>query len=276
MKRKHETINKNQTMITMNYDKQKLSLLTLLALTIVASGCISNSSENLNKDFNGEYASIDLNVSGESVLNETFSSTPEDYDMNSKTQLLFNTPVTSFRLNLSSDGVFQQNMSEITTITKIGLGAIDGEDKSEWPERTIETSGGRSTITVNADGNQTSETVDALSDEELGLSINAFKQINYRDVEVLGAAGDNQSRIVLEIDADSADLAENYEKIFKNHAVNEEESSMEGEEEISKFNTTETYVVIHRDAERLESYSYFGPAANGSMQVRVDAEFNYN
>jgi hypothetical protein len=128
---------------------------------------------------------------------------------------------------------------------------------------------------VNADGNQTSETVDALSDEELGLSIKAFKQISYRDVEVMGATGDNQSRIVLEIDADSADLAENYENIFKNHAVNEEESSMDREEEISEFNRTETYAVIHRDAERLESYSYFGSAANGSMQVRVDAEFDY-
>jgi hypothetical protein len=127
-----------------------------------------------------------------------------------------------------------------------------------------------------SEGNQTSETVDAISVEELGLSIEAFKHIDYSDVEVLGATGENQSGIALEIEADNTDLAENYERIFKNHAVNEdEESSMEEEDEIEKFNQTKTYAVIDRDAKRLESYSYFGSAANGSMQVRVDADFNH-
>ncbi|QGA80238.1 hypothetical protein [Candidatus Nanohalobium constans] len=260
----------------MKYDKQNLSLLTLIALTIVASGCISNSSANLDQDFNGEYTSIDTNISGESLLNETFSSTSEDYDMSSKTQLLFNTPVTSFRLNLTSEGVFQQNMSETTSVTRIGLGAIDGENKSDWAQKTIKTSGNSSTITVNSEGNQSSETVDAISDEELGVSIEAFKQIGYSDVEVLGATGENQSGIALEIEADNADLAQNYENIFKNHAVNEDEgSSMEDGEEVSQFNQSKTYAVIDRDAKRLESYSYFGSAANGSMQVRVDADFNH-
>ena len=262
-------------MVAMNYNKQNLGLLTLLALTIIASGCISNSSANLNQDFNGEYASIDMNVSGESLLNETFSSSSEDYNMSSKTQLLFNTPVTSFRLNLTSEGVFQQNMSEVSSVTKIGLGAIDGESKSDWPQKTIKTSGDNSTITVKSEDNQTSETVDAISDEDLGLSIEAFKQIGYSDVEVLGATGENQSRIALEIEADNADLAQNYERIFKNHAVNEEESSMEDGEEVSQFNQSKTYAVIDREAKRLESYSYFGSAANGSMQVRVDADFNH-
>lgn len=260
----------------MKHDKQNLTLLTLIALTIVASGCISNSSANLNQDFDGEYTPIDMNVSGDSLLNETFSSTPQDYDMSSKTQLLFNTPVTSFRLNLTSNGVFQQNMTEVNTTTKIGLGAIDGEDNSEWPQKSIKTSGNTSKITVNSEDNQSSKTVDAISNEDLGLSIEALKQIDYSNVEVLGATREKQSGIVLEIEADNADLAENYESIFKNHAVNEEESSsMEDEEEISKFNKSKTYAVIDRDTKNLESYSYFGSAANGSLQVRVDTEFNH-
>lgn len=262
-------------MVTMNYDKQNLSLLTLIALTTVASGCISNSSANLNKDFNTETTPVELNQTGESILNQTFSQEIENYSVDSKTQMLFNTPVTSFRINISSEGDFRSEISNITSTTKIGLGGVSEDENQEWPVKTVETNGNSSKITVSSEDKDSENAVDSYNRTELGLSMKAFENIGVEEVELMGATGKNQSQLLLELNTSESELANNYASIFERHAVNEEkeDASSQTREELESFNQTEAYAWIDREERTLERFSYYGSNADGAIQVRVDAGF---
>ena len=259
----------------MSIDKQTISLLSLLALTIVASGCVSNSSTNLNQDFSTETTPVELNQSGESILDQAFSQKPENYSVDSKTQVLFNTPVTSFRINLSSEGDFRPETSNIMSTTKIGLGGLSGDEAQEWPVKTVKTSGNTSKVAVSSEDNSTQRTVDSYNRTELGLSIEAFEDIGVKETELLGATGENQSQLLLELNSSESELASNYASIFEVHAVNEEEedASSQTHEELDSFNQTEVYVWIDREDRDLERFSYFGSNEDGALQVRVDARF---
>lgn len=256
--------------------KERFVMLSALALTLVASGCVSNSSANLNQDFDTETSSVDLNQTGESILNEAFSQQRENYTVNSKTQVLFNTPVTSFRINLSSDGNFVAGSSSITSTTKIGVGGLSDSEKQEWPAKTIETSGNTSTVTVSAEENKTQETVSSYNRTELGISIEALTEIEAEESELLGATGQNNSKLLIELNGRDSELANNYASIFELHAVNEEEegkSAMQTQE-FDSFNQTKAYAWIDRQDRNLERLSYFGSNGDGALQVRVDARFD--
>ena len=262
-------------MITMNYDKQNLSLLTLVALTVIASGCISNSSANLNQDFRTEATPVELNQTGESLLDQAFSKQVENYSVDSKTQVLFNTPVTSFRINISSEGDFRPETSNITSTTNIGLGGFSEGDDQEWPAKKVETSENSSKVTISSEGNSTQEMVEAYNRTELGLSMKAFENVGVEEAELLGATGENQSQLLLELNTSESELASNYASIFERHAVNEEEgdASAQTHEEFDSFNQTEAYAWIDREERTLERFSYYGSNADGAIQVRVDARF---
>jgi hypothetical protein len=255
--------------------KRTISLLSLLALTIVASGCVSNSSANLNKDFSTETTPVELNQSGESLLDQAFSQKVENYSVDSKTQVLFNTPVTSFRINLTSEGDFMPERSNITSTTKIGLGGFSGDEHQEWPEKTVETSANTSKVTVSSEDNSTQKTVEPYNRTELGLSIEAFDEIRVEEAELVGATGENQSQLLLELNTSESELASNYATIFEVHAVNEEEedASSQTHEELDSFNQTEAYAWINREEKNLERFAYFGSNEDGALQVRVDARF---
>lgn len=256
------------------YTSRSMAVTAILVLVVFASGCVSSSSASLDQDFDTEAVPADTNRTGESLLNETFSGETGEYDVNSKTRLLFNTPVTSIRMNLSSEGEFRTKSSEVRTVTRIGLGLTNASESPEWPEKTVRTEGNRSEITVRSGENTTTRTAEAYSREELGISMEAFESIDARDVELLGASGENSSLLILKIDAESSDLVENYKTIMEAHAVNEESSSMEQEDRgFSGFNRSKTYAWIDRGDMSLERYSYFGSTAGGTAQVRVDARF---
>ena len=259
----------------MSPNKHSISLLSLLALTIVASGCVSNSSTNLNQDFSTETTPVELNQSGESILDQAFSQKAENYSVGSKTQVLFNTPVTSFRINLTSEGDFRPERSNITSTTKIGLGGFSGDEDQEWPEKTVETSGNTSKVTVSSEDNSTRRTVEAYNRTELGLSMKAFENAGVEEAELLGATGENQSQLILELEASESELASNYASIFERHAVNEQEgdASVQTQEEFDSFNQTKAFAWIDREERTLERFSYFGSSEDGALQVRVDARF---
>ncbi len=259
----------------MTLDKQTISLFSLLALTIVASGCTSNSSANLDKDFDMETTPVELNQTGESLLDQAFSQEVENYSVDSKTQVLFNTPVTSFRINLTSEGDFRPKRSNITSTTKIGLGGFSGDEDQEWPIKTVETSENTSKVTVSSNENSTQKTIDPYNRAELGLSIEAYENIGVEEAELVGATGENQSQLLLELNTSESELASNYATIFERHAVNEEDedASSQTHEELDSFNQTEVYAWIDREEKNLERFSYFGSNEDGALQVRVDAKF---
>ena len=247
--------------------------LFILSAAAIVSGCVSNSTANLDQSFDTEAEPVDSNLTGTSVLNDAFSDKPEAYNVEAKTRILFNTPVTSVRMNLSSSGEFISNGSNITTTTKIGLG-MTNETADQVPEKTVETSGNTSTLRVTSgNGNTTTETVEAYSREDQGVSLEAFEAIEVQDAELLGATGENNSRLLVELETESSDLVKNYESVMKAHAVNNEQSSMENQESLSDFNTSKAYAWVGRDERTLERYSYYGSAVNGALQVRMDARF---
>jgi|GEM_PF-705506 len=254
-------------------EERSLSLLSLLALTVIASGCVSNSSANLNQDFSTEATPVELNQTGEMILDQAFSQPVENYSVESKTQVLFNTPVTSFRINLTSDGEFRPKRSNITSTTKIGLGGLSGEEDQEWPVKTVETNGNTSSVTVSTEENSTQKKVDSYNKTELGLSMEAFESIEVESAEVLGASETNNSTLLLELDTADSSLASNYATIFELHAVNEEDEDTRSQphEEFDSFNQTEAYAWIDREERNLERFSYFGSSQDGALQVRVDA-----
>lgn len=259
----------------MSIDKRTISLFLIFALAIVASGCVSNSSANLNKDFSTETSPVEVNQTGESLLDQAFSEEVENYSVDSKTQVLFNTPVTSFRINISSEGDFKSERSNITSTTKIGLGGFSGDEDQEWPVKTVETSENTSKVTVSSEENSTQKTVEPYNRTELGLSIEAFENIGVDEAELLGATGENQSQLLLELDASESELASNYATIFEVNAVNEEEedASSQTHEELNSFNQTEAYAWIDREEKYLERFAYYGSNEDGALQVRVDSRF---
>ena len=259
----------------MSIDKNTVALLYLLALTVIASGCVSNSSANLNKGFSTETTPVELNQTGESILNQTFSEPAENYSVDSKTQVLFNTPVTSFRINLTSDGDFRPERSNITSTTKIGLGGLSGEEDQEWPVKTVETSGNMTKVTVSSGENSTEKEISSYDRSELGLSLEAFENIGIEDAKLMGATGKNQSQLLLELNTSKSELVSNYANIFELHSINEEDEDVSSQthEEFESFNRTEAYAWIDSDERNLERFSYFGSSQNGALQVRVDARF---
>jgi hypothetical protein len=252
---------------------QNYTILLTLSIAAIASGCVSNSTANLNQNFDTEAEPVDSNLTGTSVLNDAFTDKPEAYEVESKTRILFNTPVTSVRMNLSSSGEFLSNRSNITTSTRVGLG-MTNETADQVPEKTVETSGNTSTLSVTSEnGNTTTEAVEAYNREDLGVSLEAFEAIEVQSAELLGATGENNSRLLVELETESSDLVENYESVMTAHAVNDEESSMENQDSLSEFNTSKAYAWVGRDERNLERYSYYGSAVNGALQVRMDARF---
>ena len=257
----------------MSIGNNSVAFLSLLALTVIASGCVSNSSANLNQDFSTETTPVELNQTGESILNQTFSEPAENYSVDSKTQVLFNTPVTSFRIKLTSDGEFRPERSNITSTTKIGLGGLDGEENQEWPVKTVKTSGNTTKVTVSSGENSTEKEISSYERSELGLSLEAFESVEVESAEILGATGTNKSTLLLEMDTADSSLASNYATIFELHAVNEEDGDTRSQphEEFDSFNQTEAYAWIDREERNLERFSYFGSSQDGALQVRVDA-----
>lgn len=249
----------------------RMPLIALITLTIVASGCISSSSASLDQDFDTEASPIDLNRSGDSILEEAFNERPENYSVDAKTEVLFNTPITSVRLTLSSNGSFDAEFSNVKTYTKMDIGGLN-ESEDEQPVKTVITDGNTSRVEIIG-GNETMKTLEAYNPEELGISMEALEQIKVEDTELLGVTGDDDSQLLLEPEVNGSDLVENYEDIMDVHAFSDEES-MENDESISKFNRTEAYAWVNRDSMDLERYSYFGSASEGNIQVRLDARFD--
>jgi|APHM01.1.fsa_nt_gi hypothetical protein len=168
-------------------------------------------------------------------------------------------------------------MSNITSTTKIGVGGLSSDEKQQWPKKTVDTTENTSKVSVLTEEENNQETVGAYNREELGISLEAFEEINIQDAELLGVTGQNNSQLLLELEANDSELANNYASIFELHAVNEEEegeSSMESQGDFESFNQTEAYAWVDRQDRSLERYSYFGSNGDGAIQVRVDSRIN--
>lgn len=258
----------------MEIERNKISLTALIAATVIVSGCISTSSASLSDDFDTEASPVDLNRSGDSILEEAFSERPENYSVDAETEVLFYTPITSVRLTLSSNGSFDAEFSNVETYTKMDIGGLNESESEEQPVKTVITDGDTSRVEILAGGNETEEVLEAYTREELGISMEALEQINVEDAELLGTTGEDDSQLLLEPDVDSSDLVDNYEDIMEVNAISSEESSTRNSESISKFNQSEAYAWVNKDTLNLERYSYFGSAAEGNVQVRLDARFD--
>ena len=247
--------------------------LFLLSTATIISGCVSNSTANLDQSFDTRTSPVDANITGTSLLNDAFSDKADQYTVNMKTRVLFNTPVTSVKTNLTSNAVFNQNNSNITTTSRIGLGVTNSTPNQAAQEKNIVTTGNTSTITVRSEGNTSTRTVEAYTREETGISLEAFEDIQVQGAELLGATGESNSQLLLELEAHKSDLVANYENVMGTQAINDEDSSMQSQEGLSEFNQSKAYAWVDREERNLERYSYYGSAVDGAVQVRMDARF---
>ncbi len=295
------------------------SVFALIALALIASGCISGGSADLNGDFNIETESVDVNVTGENLLEEGISKLAENrYSVRSSMKTVFNTPITSARLNLTTRGEVSEPeptpyssypmpepYTNFTSTTAMGIGIAQGENSTKTTNKTVITQGNVTEVTVSAEtsGNEENitveeknseisvgpdhaeitETKDAYSRDELGVSAEAIQEIRIQEVEILGENKDDSSQIILKLETNGSDLLRNYAEIMEVHGVNNSESTQgTGEigedsesQEYASLNRTKTYAWINQETGRLDRFAYYVSAPGGILQVRTDIRFEY-
>lgn len=259
----------------MNFSETRLFSISLIFAVVITSGCISGGDESLSQKFDTDARDVGINSSASSLLNQSFSKDYSRYNVSSELKVLMKTPVAPMRLNLSSSGYFNDSYSNIETRTKIDLGFGTEINKSDQPVKRVETNASRTTVSIVNSENRTGRSFEAYDREDLGLSVEAVKEIGFENGTVLGVTGENSSQILVELEADRSDLLENYAEIFKTHAVNDNSSSMEENDDLSRFENVESYAWIDRDSKKLERFSYYGSAADSRLQVRSDIDFSY-
>ena len=252
------------------FGDEKLAVFVLFSAVVLTSGCVSNSSANLDKDFNVETTPVDINYTKENIAEQAFT-TEGTYNVSADTKTLFNTPVTAFKVNLTSRGDFRESTSNVSTTSKFEFGSLSNMNQSVWPVKTLQTDANATEITVTNESGSTTETVEPFSREELGLSIEAFDKIGLQEIDLLGE--NSEGALVFDVDANRSDLADNYARIFSTHAVNSEQDTEMQPDDVSGFNDTESYLWVDGEDRGLERFAYYGSAADGNVQVRIDANF---
>lgn len=259
----------------MELSRARIFSVFLIFATVLASGCVSSSDKNLSQEFDTDARDVELNSSASSLLNQSFSQNYNDYNVGSDLQVLMKTPVAPMRLNLSSEGNFNNSYSGIDTRTVINLGLGADVEESNQPVKSVQTNSSKTTTRILNSANSTVKTYEAYKREELGLSVAAIERIGVENSKILGSTGENNSEILIEIQTNKSDLLENYADIFETHAVNDDDSSMEDENDLSSFETTKTYAWVDRDSKKLEKFSYYGSAADNQLQARIEINFRH-
>ena len=245
----------------------------LLAAVVVASGCVQNSSTNFKSDFELDYEDIELNESGQDLYQTSMSQidNTSSYSIKADNRMAMNLPVISLSVNMSSEGVFETEASDINSSGTISLG-IGGNTNSTEFSRRVQTSENGTVITVD----ENSTEMEKYRMEELGVSLEALKSINVHNVSVLGITNlDGEETILMDLNVNSSELMSNSESIFEVHSpVQESAENGQGMEEIGGFNESKVYLWIEKDSKAPSKFAYFGSANNGALQVRSVTEYS--
>lgn len=255
----------------------RITLLVLLASIVVASGCVQNSSTDLNPDFQLDYEESDFNRSGGEMYQEVMSKSANvsDYRVEADNRMAMNLPIISVSVNMTSEGVYQENSSEINSSGTLEFN-IAGKSNSTDFTMQVENSGNSTMITRQLRSNNSTTAVERYSDERLGISLEALENIEVENASILGTSQLNgEESILLELEANSTSLMKNSENIFEVHSpIQESGEGGQGMEQIGSFDQSKAYLWIEEDEFTPRKFAYYGSAGNGAVQVRSVTQYN--
>jgi|AntDeeMinimDraft_4_1070355.scaffolds.fasta_scaffold00011_54 hypothetical protein len=257
-----------------NFDNSNMVLFLLFAAVVVVSGCIQNSSTNLNSDFELDYEHSDIDSSGLELYENSMSEIENTtYSVKTDNKMAMNLLVISLSVNMSSEGVFEKDSSEINSSGTLDLGLGDKSNSTTF-NTNVKTSENGTVITTDGNRTQTQK----YTREKLGVSLEALKDIKVNNASVLGVTQLNgEENILLELEVNSSDLMTNSEHIFEVHSP-VQESVEDGQEmnQIKSFNKSKAYLWIDRDSQIPSKFAYYGSANQDALQVRSVTEYSQN
>jgi len=245
-------------------------LFVLLAAVVVSSGCIQNSSTNLNSDFDLSHRDVSLNSSGMDVYQSSMSSVSNvsDYSVDADNRMVLNLPVVSVAVNLTSEGVFEQDYYEVNSSGTLGFEF--GEDSNSTEFRSRATSNGNVTTVYKQTMNEENSTeVERYSREDLGVSLESLQGIGVDDASVVGVSNlSGEENLLVNLTVNGSDLVSNSEQVFEVHSLVQESTDEDQMSNLESFDTAEAYLWTGRDDRIPSKFAYYGSAGNGSIQVR--------
>ncbi|QGA80604.1 hypothetical protein [Candidatus Nanohalobium constans] len=256
-------------------DSQRAFFVFLIAV-IISSGCIETGSANLNSDFGLDYKDVNLDSSGLEVFEDSMSRVDQvsEYSSESDNSMVINLPGFSVSVNMTSNGVFDQNSSTVNTSGVMELDFVGNSNSTEFSTQVK--SGENGTEVYREAMGKENHTEKQYSREELGVTLEALRSIGVENASVLGVSNiSGEENILLDLDVNSSELLRNSEHIFEAHSiVMESTDSGEGLKSSDAFNQTEAYLWADRDDRTPSKFAYYGSVENGSVQVRSVTEYS--
>jgi len=251
------------------------AILVLLTTVVAASGCIQSSSTDLNPDFDLEHSEVDVNSSGMEIYQASVAeSNFSGYSVDSDNRMAMNLPVFSVAVNLTSEGLFENDSYDVNSSGTMRFGFGQNSNSTEF--QTQISSDGSSSEIVKQVGSRENSTENKYSRQDLGLTMEAFKEIKVEDASVLGVSNiSGEENLLLNLTFNESDLMRNSEKIFEAHSP-VQESTDQGEDmsDAASFKESEAYLWVDREDQSISRFAYYGSAQDGSLQVRSVTEYS--
>ncbi len=255
---------------------QKKSVLAILALVVVSSGCVQPDSTNLNDDFNLDYEETSINSSGEEIYQSSLNSVDNisSYEVSGSNEFAVNLPVAmSFFIDMNTTGTFEEQSSEFNTTGDFKITFGDNSNLTEFNTSVI-TSEGRTELTRSIRGKENTTENAKYSREALGLSLESWKTVEAEEVNVLGLSDlGGEENLLLEVDFNSKDLMEHTNRVLETHGLLQTSPNIDQDlEEPSDFSETKAYVWTERN-EPPSKIAYYGSSENGTTQIKSLVRF---
>lgn len=255
----------------------RVILLGMLAAVVTVSGCIESNPTNLDSDFELNYTESDLDITGDEAYQESISAVEDtdSYSLNADNKMAMNLPVVSVSVNMTSEGVFRTNSSEINSSGIIGFDVSGNSNSTDFSSNAVTD---EDSTTITLDGNTTE--YERFDREELGISMESLKTLGVEDASLLGETTIDQERLLLlDLDINSSDLMRLSSDLFEKHSPLEEstESAEDQQmEDLENFDETKAYLWLNKENYMPKKFSYYGSAGNNSVQIRSETEYRNN
>lgn len=245
----------------------------LLVAVVISSGCIESERTDLKPDFNLEYSEVDLNRSGQEVYDDSMSQIDNisEYQIEADNRMAINLPVISVSANMTSEGIFEQETSEINTSGTMGLN-MGGNSNITGFETWMVNSEDGTTIKTEMMGESNTTELEKYSREDISVSLEALRNLAVENASVLGV--DEEEMLLLEVKFNATDLMMHSSKTFETLSpVQESVEDGRGIEESGSFDDLEAYLWAERESLSPSKFAYYGSADNGSLQIRSVTSF---
>lgn len=257
------------------FDESRGLLFVFLTAVVISSGCIQDSSTNLNSNFGLDYSATSVNSSGMDVFQDSMSraGNVSNYTVESDNRMAMNLPGVSISVNMTSNGVFK-DISEVNTTGSMGFSFAGNSNSTEFTTQVRSMENGSEIFRTVMDEENRSE-AESYSREELGITLEALKEIGVENVSVLGISSlGGEENILLDLDVNKSDLMRNSEQIFEVHSIVQESTDEgRGMESVKRFNETKAYLWADREDGMPSKFAYYGSVDNGTIQVRSVTEY---